>query len=84
MIQFGKFIPYIGHQVEFPVFPGIIDYHGNNTIGLNIWAQDATGASMSVSLKVLGVYESSLNSNIAGAETDYLRPGWSSERLMYY
>ncbi|KAK4543214.1 hypothetical protein LTR36_005764 [Oleoguttula mirabilis] len=79
--QFGKFIPYIGHQTVFPVFPGILDYHGNNTIGLNVWAQAAEGASMSVSVSVLGVYESSLNPS---AGTEYLRPGWTSERLQYY
>ncbi|KAK0354835.1 hypothetical protein LTR59_008989 [Friedmanniomyces endolithicus] len=77
----GKFIPYVGHQVEFPVFPGILDYQGNNTIGLSVWAQSAGGGSVSVSVKVLGVYQSSLH---PGEGTEYLRPGWSSERLLYY
>ena len=76
----GKFIPHIGHQIEFPVFPGILDYHGDNTIGLSVWAQDTTGASMSVRVSVLGVYESSLS---PGVGTDYLRPGWTEERLQY-
>ncbi|KAK1047679.1 hypothetical protein LTR33_014945 [Friedmanniomyces endolithicus] len=79
--MFGKFIPYVGHQVEFPVFPGILDYQGNNTIGLSVWAQSAGGGSVSVSVKVLGVYQSSLH---PGEGTEYLRPGWSSERLLYY
>ncbi|CAJ2507467.1 Uu.00g086530.m01.CDS01 [Anthostomella pinea] len=51
--MFGKFVPYIGHQIEFPVFPGILNYHGNNTIGLNVWAQDAVGASMIIGVSVL-------------------------------
>ncbi|KAK3650132.1 hypothetical protein LTR56_006407 [Elasticomyces elasticus] len=79
--MFGKFIPYVGHQIVFPVFPGILGYQGNNTIGLSVWAQNAAGASMSVSVKVLGVYQSSLDPS---AGTEYLRPGWSSDRLQYY
>ncbi|KAK3072346.1 hypothetical protein LTR53_006996 [Teratosphaeriaceae sp. CCFEE 6253] len=79
--MFGKFIPHIGNQIEFPVFPGILDYHGNNTIGLSVWAQAADGASMSVSVRVLGVHESSLDPS---SGTEYLRPGWDSERLRYY
>ncbi|TKA82558.1 hypothetical protein B0A55_01201 [Friedmanniomyces simplex] len=79
--MFGKFVPYIGHQVEFPVFPGILNYHGDNTIGLSVWAQSGEGARMSVGVSVLGVYQSSLE---PGAGTEYLRPGWSSDRLVYY
>ncbi|KAI7240550.1 glycoside hydrolase family 35 protein [Hortaea werneckii] len=79
--MFGKFIPHVGNQIEFPVFPGILDYHGDNTIGLNIWAQGDAGASVSVKTSVLGVYQSSLDPS---AGTEYLRPGWSSERLRYY
>lgn len=78
--QFGKFIPHVGNQVQFPVFPGILDYHGDNTIGLSVWAQDAGGASMSVGVSVLGVYQSSLEPSVG---TEYLRPGWTDERLMY-
>lgn len=80
-MQFGKFVPWVGNQISFPVFPGIFDYHGNNTIGLNVWSQDPSGSRMSVSINVLGVVASSLN---PGAGTAYLRPGWSSERLQYY
>ena len=79
--QFAKFIPYIGNQVEFPVFPGILDYHGNNTIGLSVWAQDEVGAGIEVGVEVLGVHTSGFN---VGFNSTYLRPGWTEERLQYY
>lgn len=78
--QFAKFIPYIGHQVEFPVFAGILNYSGNNTIGLSVWAQSEEGAQMSVAMSVLGVWASAFGTG----DTDYLRPGWTEERLEYY
>ncbi|KAI4765020.1 beta-galactosidase B [Aureobasidium sp. EXF-3400] len=79
--QFGKYVPYIGNQVEFPVFPGILDYHGNNTIGLSIWSQDNVEASVSVGVSVLGVHSSGFD---VGFNSSYLRPGWTKERLQYY
>ncbi|KAH0343075.1 putative beta galactosidase, partial [Aureobasidium melanogenum] len=79
--QFGKFVPYIGNQVEFPVFPGILDYHGNNTIGLSIWSQDNVEASVSVTVSVLGVHSSGFD---VGFDSSYLRPGWTEDRLQYY
>ncbi|GAB7346927.1 hypothetical protein MBLNU459_g1992t3 [Dothideomycetes sp. NU459] len=78
--QFGKFIPYLGNQVEFPVFPGIFNYNGNNTIGLSVWAQSDEGAKMSVSMSVLAVYASPFTTG----NTEYLRPGWTDNRLKYY
>jgi len=78
--MFGKYVPYIGNQVVFPVFPGILDYHGDNTIALSIWAQDAAGASVSVELTVLNVVQSSFD---PGFEASYLRPGWS-DRSAYF
>lgn len=75
-------MPYVGNQVEFPVFPGILDYRGNNTVGLSIWSQDDNAeASVSVSMKVLGVYESSFDPG--SLDTAYLRPGWNEDRLTY-
>lgn len=71
----------MGNQVEFPVFPGILDYRGNNTVGLSIWSQDVSPASVSVSMKVLGVYESSFDPG--SLDTEYLRPGWNVSRLAY-
>jgi hypothetical protein len=31
--------PYIGNQVVYPVPVGILDYKGENTIGVAVWAQ---------------------------------------------
>jgi hypothetical protein len=80
--QFGKFIPWIGNQVEFPVFPGILDYHGDNTLGLSVWAQDdGEEVGVEVGVSVLGVHASGFD---VGFNSTYLRPGWSEDRLKYY
>lgn len=79
--QFARFIPHVGNQVEFPVYPGILDYHGENTVGLSIWAQSEAGASVGVAMSVLGVHASSLD---LGFNSTYLRPGWTEERLQYH
>ncbi|GAB7366896.1 hypothetical protein MBLNU230_g1257t1 [Neophaeotheca triangularis] len=78
--MFGKFIPHIGPQTSFPVFPGILDYNGDNTIGLSVWAQSPQGARLGVRPRVGYMLESSLQ---ASEGTGYLRPGWQEEREMY-
>ncbi|PVH74069.1 glycoside hydrolase family 35 protein [Cadophora sp. DSE1049] len=77
--QFGKYIPHIGNQIVFPVFPGILDYHGENTIVVSVWAMDAKGASIGMEWDVIGVVESALSIE----DTAYLRPGWE-DRSAYY
>jgi hypothetical protein len=62
------------------VYPGILNYHGDNTIGLSIWTQDAAGGSVSIDWTVLGVVESAFD---PGFDAAYLRPGWS-DRSQYY
>lgn len=62
------------------MYPGILDYHGNNTIGLSVWAQESEGASVSVGWAVLNVAESGFD---PGFDAAYLRPGWS-DRSLYY
>ncbi|RAL05492.1 glycoside hydrolase family 35 protein [Aspergillus ibericus CBS 121593] len=79
--QYGRFNPYIGNQVDFPVPVGVLDYTGENTIGVAVWAQTEAGAAISVGWKVNYVADSSLD--VAGLETSELRPGWSEERLKY-
>lgn len=44
--QFGKYINYIGPQTDFPVPEGILNYKGENWIGLALWALDDTGSSV--------------------------------------
>ena len=61
------------------VYPGILNYHGENTIALSVWTQDAAGGSVSVELSVLGVVSSSFE---PGA-THYLRPRYT-DRSAYY
>ncbi|OTB03952.1 glycoside hydrolase family 35 protein [Hypoxylon sp. CI-4A] len=38
--QFGKFVGHIGPQTRFPVPEGILDYKGENWIGLAIWRME--------------------------------------------
>lgn len=78
--QYGRFFPWIGHQVEFPVPPGILDYTGDNTIGLVLWSQTDAGACVTVDWKTNYVLDSSLDVTFNG---DYLRPGWTPSRLKY-
>ncbi|KAB8231913.1 glycoside hydrolase family 35 protein [Aspergillus alliaceus] len=75
--QFGRFNPYIGHQIDFPVPPGILDYKGDNTIAVTVWSQSADGAEMKVEWNVDYVHETGFDMNFDGT---YLRPGWIEER----
>ncbi|KAL4982567.1 glycoside hydrolase superfamily [Aspergillus falconensis] len=77
--QFAKTLPFISNEITFPVFPGILNYNGENTIGLSIWAMDKAGGSMDVQWKVLGVHRSAFDPLFDG---EYLRPGWK-DRSQY-
>ncbi|KAJ0144276.1 Rhamnogalacturonan acetylesterase [Fusarium oxysporum f. sp. albedinis] len=77
--QYGKTLPYISNETTFPVVPGILNYQGDNTIGLNIWAMDEAGGSMGINWKVDGIYQSGF-SPLFNAE--YLQPGWE-DRSQY-
>lgn len=55
------------------VFPGILDYHGENTIGLSVWNMESSEAEVTVDWSVLGVVDSSFD---PGFKADYLRPKW--------
>lgn len=78
--QYGRFVPQIGHQIAFPVPPGILNVRGANTIGLSLWAQDATGAQVDVQWNVLGVFESAFD---PGFDASALQPGWTPQRLEF-
>jgi beta-galactosidase len=78
--QYGRFNPYIGNQVVYPVPPGVLDYTADNTIGLAVWAQTEAGAQLSVDWQVNYVAESSLDVTFDGQG---LRPEWTKERLEY-
>ena len=78
--QFGRMYSRIGPQTEFPVPPGILNYNGDNTLGVVVWAQDKGGAETKVELKVTQVVESSFNVRNIGRD---LRPGYK-DRSAYY
>ncbi|KAI5921866.1 beta-galactosidase precursor [Camillea tinctor] len=42
--QFGKYVPHIGPQTRFPVPEGILNYRGENWIGLAVWRMEGAGA----------------------------------------
>ena len=45
--QFGKYLHNVGPQVNFPVPEGILNYNGDNWLGLAIWALSSDGAQVS-------------------------------------
>ena len=44
--QYGKFVPHVGPQFRFPVHEGILNHHGENTIGITLWAMEEGGAKI--------------------------------------
>lgn len=78
--QYGRFNPYIGNQIDFPVPPGILDYDGDNTIAVTVWSQSAEGAEVEIVWNLDYVHSSSFDMKFDGS---YLRPGWTSDRLTY-
>lgn len=76
--QYGRFNPYIGNQIDFPVPPGVLDYDGDNTIAVTVWSQSADGAVLSIDWNVEYVHATSYDFLFDG---DYLRPNWTEERL---
>jgi hypothetical protein len=49
-------------------------------IGLSVWAQSEEGAQVDVQLVQEYAIESSWSSSF---DSEYLRPGWTEERLAY-
>lgn len=78
--QYGRFSPYIGHQIDFPVPPGVLDYHGDNTVAVTIWSQAEEGVEMKVDWRLNYVHSTSFD---MGFESSELRPGWDKDRLKY-
>ncbi|CAN9151065.1 unnamed protein product [Alternaria alternata] len=78
--QYARFNPYVGNEIKFPVPPGILNYSGDNVIGLSVWAQSEEGAQVDVQLVQEYAIESSWSSSF---DSEYLRPGWTEERLAY-
>jgi len=78
--QYGRFNPYIGNQIDFPVPPGILNYNGQNTIAVTIWSQSAEGAELKIEWNVDYTHRTSYD---MGFNSSYLRPGWDRRRLEY-
>jgi hypothetical protein len=78
--QYARFNPYVGNERKFPVPPGILNYAGDNVIGLSVWAQSKEGAKVDVKLVQEYAIESSWSSRF---DSEYLRPGWTKERMAY-
>lgn len=77
---YGLFNPYIGHQVDFPVPTGILNYNGENTIALSVWNQDDGLAAVNVGWTSTYVHETGYD---FGFDAGALRPGWTDNRLIY-
>lgn len=75
--QLGKRVANIGPQSAFPVHEGILDYEGQNTVVLSLWALgNATADTKIPSFKLVanGTYAGGLK----GVKTD--NPGWEELR----
>lgn len=78
--QYGRYYPWIADEDTFPVPVGVLDYKGENVIGLAVWALQEEGARVDVEVVVRYVVGSSLDVRFDGS---YLRPGWDASRLKY-
>ncbi|KAI0400807.1 glycoside hydrolase superfamily [Xylaria palmicola] len=78
--QYGRFNPYIGNQIDYPVPPGILNYDGDNDIAVTVWSQSAEGAEMKVEWNVDYVHKSAYDMRF---DASYLQPDWDSKRLDY-
>lgn len=59
--QFGKYVSYLGPQIVFPVPEGIFNHHGENTLGLILWALEPGGARISsLELTHGGIFQTGL------------------------
>lgn len=78
--QYGRFNPYIGNQINFPVPTGILNYNGDNTIVVTVWSQSAEGAEVRLDWALEYVHSTGYDFDF---DAEYLRPGWTSDRLAY-
>ncbi|KAH3983926.1 beta-galactosidase [Parastagonospora nodorum] len=78
--QYARFNPHVGNEKKFPVPPGVLNYGGDNVIGLSVWAQSEEGAKIDVQMVQEYAVESSWSSRF---DSEYLRPGWTEARLAY-
>ncbi|KAH8907459.1 glycoside hydrolase family 35 protein [Coniochaeta sp. PMI_546] len=77
--QFGRYVSNVGPQKEFPVPEGILDYRGENWIGLAVWALEGGGA------RVPGFTLKAGNPVITGRKKVEVvdAPGWKARQGAY-
>lgn len=78
--QYGRFNPYIGNQIKFPVPTGILNHSGDNTVVVTVWSQSAEGAEVELGWDLEYVHTTGYDMKF---NARHLTPGWTSERLMY-
>lgn len=78
--QYGRFAPHVSSATRFPVHPGILNFGGDNVIGVLVWAQSGEGAAVDVSWDVTEVKTTSLDAKF---DAGYLQPRWDESRLEY-
>ena len=78
--QYGRYYPSIASENTFPVPAGVLDYSGENVVGLAVWALQKEGARVDVDVVMRYVADSSLDLRFDGS---YLRPGWDESRRAY-
>ncbi|RPB04204.1 putative beta galactosidase [Choiromyces venosus 120613-1] len=79
--QFGKYIPQVGSQVDFPIPPGVLNYNGKNVFGVSVWnVQDGTEVTLDYEWKVAALYESSFSDRF---DVKKLQPGYDPSREKY-
>ncbi|KLO05165.1 glycoside hydrolase family 35 protein [Schizopora paradoxa] len=69
----GKRVANLGPQTKFPVHQGILDYNGQNTVAVALWAMESSKVSPSLALTLDGV----LQGGVGGIVTN--NPAWSAE-----
>ncbi|KXL47480.1 MAG: glycoside hydrolase family 35 protein [Acidomyces sp. 'richmondensis'] len=77
--QFGKFVPNLGPQFEFPVPQGILNYNGKNTLAMVFWALEEGGAKLgSIELKPKAIVLSALKTPASSPQ-----PKWTPRPNAY-
>lgn len=79
--QYGRFNPYIGNQIDFPVPPGVLDYEGENTVVVMIWCQDEVGGGCEMGIEANVDWVA--KSGFERFDGEYLRPGWDERRMRF-
>ncbi|KAI0838260.1 glycoside hydrolase family 35 protein [Hypoxylon sp. FL0890] len=78
--QFGKFVGHIGPQTSFPVPEGILNYNGENWIGLIVWRMEESGEAPILDVKLeAGVPVLTGRDPVASVES----PKWSTREGAY-